>query len=443
MSTSPRAVSAPTPHHDVEALESNVRYYSRAFPTRMRSAQGALICDVEGRELVDFFAGAGALNYGHNHPEMKARVISYLQGNGILHSLDMDTEARAEFLSAFHDTVLRPRQLPYRVQFTGPTGTNCVEAALKLARKVTGRHTIAAFTRAFHGVSLGALAATASAEKRQAIAGSLHDVVRLPFDGYLGGGEAELQWLERMLCGRGAGIEKPAAFIFECVQGEGGLNVASPRWAQRVCELARALGALVIVDEVQTGCGRAGDFFAFEALGIVPDMVCLSKSISGMGIPLAVLLLRPEIDAWAPGEHNGTFRGINLAFVSGRVALDLWRDPAFVALVEQNRVTLRARLAALAAEAGGCAVRGRGTLLGLAFSDPAVALAVQREAFAGGLLMENCGPDDEVCKAMPPLNISPDCLHRGLTILEAAVRTVLGAKRSAVALTAQPKASVR
>lgn len=446
MSHASHALSEPL--SGLDAFESNVRYYSRAFPTRMRSAQGAVIRDVHGRELVDFFAGAGALNYGHNHPEMTAQVIAYLQQNGIVHSLDMDTEARAAFLVALRDVVLAPRHLSYRVQLTGPTGTNCVEAAFKLARKVTGRSTIAAFTRGFHGVSLGALAATASAEKRQAVAGTLHDVVRLPFEGFLGGGESELRWIEAMLTGRGAGVEKPAAFVLECVQGEGGLNVASARWAQRVCELARALGALVIVDEVQTGCGRAGDFFAFEALGIQPDLVCLSKSISGMGIPMALLLLRPELDVWAPGEHNGTFRGINLAFVSGRVGLELWRDAGFVALVEANRRALRARLDAIAAELGAevCAVRGRGTLLGLAFADPELAHAVQREAFAGGLLMENCGPDDEVCKCMPPLNIEPGCLQRGLDILEAATRkAVAGGRRPSVvpvASAAQSKASV-
>jgi diaminobutyrate-2-oxoglutarate transaminase len=229
-----------------------------------------------------------------------------------------------------------------------------------------------------------------------------------------------------MLCGRGAGIDRPAAFVFECVQGEGGLNVASAAWAQRVCELARALGALVIVDEVQTGCGRTGDFFAFEALGIEPDLVCLSKSLSGMGIPLAVLLLRPEHDAWDPGEHSGTFRGVNLAFVSGRTALELWRNPGFTALVEKNRAALGERLAAIAAAAGPgvCAVRGRGLMLGLAFRDPGVAGAARRHAFAGGLVLENCGPDDEVCKVTPPLNIAADDLERGLGILERSIREV-------------------
>jgi diaminobutyrate-2-oxoglutarate transaminase len=424
MHASARTTSGPATHLDAGALESEVRYYSRIFPARIRSASGAIVRDVDGREWVDFFAGACALNYGHNHPELKARVIAYLESNGIVHSLDMDTEARAEFIHGFHEAILAPRRLPYRLQFTGPTGTNCVEAALKLARKVTGRSTIAAFTGAFHGVSLASLAVTASAMPRHALAGSLHDVVRLPFEGFLGDGDAELRWIEAMLCAPGAGIAPPAAFILECVQGEGGLNVATAPWAQRVCQIARSLGALVIVDEVQTGCGRAGDFFAFEALGIEPDMVCLSKSLSGIGIPLAVLLLRAELDVWEPGEHSGTFRGMNLAFVSGSAALDLWRSPDFPALVEQRRATLHERLAAIAADVGPdvCAVRGRGMMLGLGFRDPRVAHTVRQDAFASGLLLENCGPQDEVCKATPPLNIAADSLERGLGILERAVK---------------------
>jgi diaminobutyrate-2-oxoglutarate transaminase len=442
MHASARTAPVHAPRLDTEGLESEVRYYSRIFPARIRSAEGAILRDVHGREWVDFFAGACALNYGHNHPEMKARVIAYLEANGIVHSLDMDTEARSEFIHAFHELVLAPRRLSYRLQFTGPTGTNCVEAALKLARKVTGRSTVAAFTGAFHGVSLGSLAATASADPRHALAGSLHGVVRLPFEGFLGGGDAELRWIEAMLCARGGGIEKPAAFIFECVQGEGGLNVASPAWAQRVCQIARALGALVIVDEVQTGCGRVGDFFAFEALGIEPDMICLSKSLSGMGIPLATLLLRPELDVWAPGEHSGTFRGMNLAFIGGSTALHLWRAPEFTALVEHTRAALRARLAAIAAEAapGACAVRGRGMLIGLEFRDPSVAHAVRQEAVANGLILENCGPNDEVCKTTPPLNIAAESLERGLGIFERAVRTVIGERRRPIESSPLPPA---
>jgi diaminobutyrate-2-oxoglutarate transaminase len=413
-------------------LESDVRVYSRLFPTRFRSAMGALVVDTHGHEYIDFFAGAGALNYGHNHPALTARLIDYISSNGIIHSLDMDTEARAEWLERLHQIVLRPRSLDYLVQFTGPTGTNCVEAALKLARKVTGRSTVVAFTRAFHGVSLGALAATASAGARASFSASLHGVVRMPYDGYLGGGDAELTWLEAMLRGAGSGIEAPAAFIFECVQGEGGLAAATPRWARRICEIARELGALVIVDEIQTGCGRTGDFFGFEALAITPDLVCLSKSLSGIGVPLAVLLLRPELDAWCPGEHNGTFRGVNLAFAAGSEALEVWRAASFQEQLARNAAVLRERLTDVARRAGRgtCVVRGRGMLMGLAFEHAAAAHAARARAFRLGLLLENCGPDDEVCKASPPLNIPADLLHLGLDRLEDAVRFAMEATRA-------------
>lgn len=425
-------------------LESKVRYYSRIFPTRFRSARGALVNDTHGREYVDFFAGAGALNYGHNHPDLVSRVVEYISSNGIVHSLDMDTEARAEWCEAFHSVILGPRNLDYLIQFTGPTGTNAIEAALKLARKVTGRSNVVAFTRAFHGMSLGSLAATAAAGPRSAFSASLNHVIRMPYDGFLDGGESEVRWLERMLQGAGCGIEAPAAFIFECVQGEGGLNVASVQWAHRVCEIARQLGALVIVDEVQTGCGRTGDFFGFERLGIVPDVVCMAKSLSGIGVPMGVVLLRPELDAWSPGEHSGTFRGINLAFVAGSEALNFWRSPAFQQQIESNAARLADGLAVIARDSGRgeCTVRGRGMLVGLAFEGAAIAHAARAHAFEHGLLLENCGPDDEVCKAMPPVNISEEVLDRGLEILDGAIRLAMDERRPGVRATASRRRAV-
>lgn len=428
---------------ELQHLESNARYYARIYPTRFASAKGALVRDVHGREYVDFFAGAGALNYGHNHPDMIGATIRYLRRGGILHSLDMDTEARAEFMAKFERTVLQPRGLEYRMQLTGPTGANCVEAALKLARKLTRRTTVVAFTGAFHGVSLGALAISASAEKRRAFQDTLQHVVRMPYEGYFGQSacvDAEADWLERLLCGSGSGIEPPAAFILETVQAEGGLNVASRRWAQRVAALARALGALLIVDEIQTGCGRVEHFFGFEALGLRPDLICLSKSLSGLGTPCAALLMRPSLDVWEPGEHNGTFRGNNLAFVGGSVALDLWRSQTFLSRVQATQTGLSQRLSALAGTLGNavCELRGRGRLLGLAFREPEHARATRDACFQRGLLIETCGSRDEVCKIAPPLNIRPDHLTRGLDILEECAARVVTDRTGAGSKTKPP-----
>src|SRR5215813_669207 len=183
----------------LEEIESNVRYYSREYPTVFSRGEHSLLFDSQNRRYIDFFCGAGVLNYGHNHPRLKQALIEYIEGDGIIHSLDLYTEAKFRFLEQLRDKVLTPKGLNYKVQFTGPTGTNAVEAALKLARKVTGRHTVVAFTGAFHGVSLGSLAATASARKRHAAGVALHDVIRLPYQGFVGGKvEDDARYVEAM-----------------------------------------------------------------------------------------------------------------------------------------------------------------------------------------------------------------------------------------------------
>jgi diaminobutyrate-2-oxoglutarate transaminase len=309
--------------------ESRVRSYSRKYDVVFEEARGSLVWDTEGREYLDFLAGAGALNYGHNDPDMADALVAHIRGGGITHGLDLFTRPKMEFLEAFEGLILEPRGMDYRVQFTGPTGTNAVEAALKLARKVTGRRNVIAFTNGFHGVSQGALAATGNRDKRMGTTLSLPDVTRLPYDGYLGSVDtADL--LDRMLSDHSSGVDEPAAILLETVQGEGGLNVASRPWLRRIAAIAKTYGALLIVDDIQAGCGRTGSFFSFEGTGVTPDLITMSKSISGFGLPMALLLLKPELDIWKPGEHNGTFRGNAHAFVTARVALEkFWGDRSF------------------------------------------------------------------------------------------------------------------
>lgn len=412
----------------IDRLESEVRSYCRTFPTVFTRAEGAHLFDRDGRRYLDFFVGAGALNYGHNHPVLRQRLIAYLERGGIAHSLDMATEAKIEFLTAFEHRVLRPRDLRYKVMFTGPTGTNAVEAALKLARKVTGRTQVVSFTNAFHGVTLGALAATDNAQKRSAAGVPLGHVLRAPYHGYLGPEVDTLAQLEEMLSDGSSELEKPAAFLVETVQAEGGVNVASIPWLRGLDALARAHGALLVVDDIQVGCGRTGAFFSFEEAGVEPDIVCLSKSLSGFGLPLAIILLRPELDVWQPGEHNGTFRGNNLAFVTATAALEhFWSDDHLADQINDKAAIVRTRLMRVAqAGDGDAVVRGRGLILGLAFSEPAPAERARRAAFEDGLVVETAGPDDQVLKLLPPLTITCDELERGLDILEHAVSTARG-----------------
>lgn len=397
--------------------ESQVRSYSRRYDARFDRALGTLVWDTDGREWIDFLAGAGSLNYGHNDPDMAASLVAHIQRGGIAHGLDLFTGAKREFLETFERLVLFPRGLDHRVQFTGPTGANAVEAALKLARKVTGRRNVVAFTNGFHGVSSGALAATGNAQNRMRGALSLPDVTRLPYDGYTDGLDSAAL-LDQLLSDPSGGVDAPAAVLLETVQGEGGLNVASPRWLRDVAAVAARHGALLVVDDVQAGCGRTGTFFSFESSGVVPDLVALSKSISGFGLPMALLLIRPQWDAWEPGEHNGTFRGNSHAFVTARVALEkFWADDAFARDVARRAGILGNRLARIAELVPGARVKGRGMMQGLDVRDGAVAAEICRRAAAAGMIIESAGPHDEVVKVLAPLTTPDDLLAHGLDVL--------------------------
>ncbi|WP_353828172.1 diaminobutyrate--2-oxoglutarate transaminase [Agromyces sp. SYSU T0242] len=409
--------------------ESEVRGYVRAFPTVFDRASGSTLVDADGREYLDFFAGAGVLNYGHNNPAFTRAIIEYLERDGIIHGLDMATSAKRAFIEAFERLVLAPRGLDHKLQFTGPTGANAVEAALKVARQATGRSNVVAFTNAFHGLSLGSLAATGNSHYREAAGVALGDITRLPFDGYLGAGVDTLDLFEKMLDDPGSGLDLPAAVIVEAVQGEGGINVASPAWLQRLRRITAERGILLVLDEIQAGVGRTGAFFAFEESGIVPDIVTVSKSISGSGLPMSLVLLRPEVDVWKPGAHTGTFRGNNLAFVSARVALETyWADSAFTEGVAAKSALLRAELERIADEYPelGFVVRGRGLMYGIACdADRALAGRISKAAFARGLIIETSGAHDEVLKFLPALTITEDELRHGLAIVRESLAEML------------------
>ena len=405
-----------------ERRESQVRSYCRSLPAIFASAENATMRDSEGREYIDFLAGCSVLNYGHNDPDMKAALIEHISANGIAHGLDMYTETKAAFLQAFERLILQPRGMDYRVMMTGPTGTNAVEAALKLARKVTGRRNVIAFTNGFHGMTLGALAATGNAGKRKGAGGaSLSDITHMPFEGSLGADVDTLKLMETMLSNPSSGIDAPAAFILETVQGEGGLNACSAEWLQGVEKLARAHGALLIIDDIQAGCGRTGHYFSFEEMGVTPDLVTQAKSFSGFGLPFAALLIRPEHDIWKPAEHNGTFRGNTHAFVTGRVALEkFWSDESFAAEVRRKGEALGKGLEAIAAEVPGARLKGRGMMQGIDVGSGDLADRICAACFERGLIIETSGAHGEVVKVLAPLTIPTEQLEAGLDIIRAA-----------------------
>ncbi len=401
--------------------ESEVRSYCRRFDTTFTTAAGSEMVDESGRRYIDFLAGCSALNYGHNDPDMADALVAYVRSGGVTHGLDMATSAKTQFIDDFVELILEPRGLPYRVQFTGPTGANAVEAALKLARKVTGRTEVIAFTNGFHGVTMGALAATGNQRHRMGPSVVLNGVSRALFDGYLGSDVCTAQLLDSLLSDPSSGYDAPAAILLETVQGEGGLNTASTVWLQRIAEVARRHGALLIVDDIQAGCGRTGSFFSFEEAGIVPDIVTLSKSLSGFGLPMSLVLMHPDHDQWLPGEHNGTFRGNNLAFVTASVALrKFWSDHRLTDAVHRKSALIRATLERLAALTGGT-IKGRGMLLGLELASGTLADSICDRCFDDGLIVETSGPRGEVVKVLAPLTTADVLLAEGLAILEAAM----------------------
>lgn len=411
-----------------ENRESEVRSYSRNWPVVFDTAKGATLTTVDGEEYLDFFGGAGALNYGHNDDDMKAALLEYVSRDGITHSLDKYTVAKRAFLQSFEDRILAPRGLDYKVMFPGPTGTNAVESALKLARKVTGREAVLNFTNSFHGMTLGSLSVTGNSMKRAGAGVPLVHATPMPYDNYFGGVTEDFQWMERVLEDSGSGINRPAAVIVETVQGEGGINAARAEWLKALNDLCVRHDILLIVDDVQMGCGRTGEFFSFEFAGIKPDIVTMSKSIGGYGLPLALTLFRPDLDEWTPGEHNGTFRGNNLAFVTARVALEkFWSDDALQRRTLENGAMLREKFAPLVYKyPDRVQLRGRGMAFGIAFpEDEGAAAKVMQRCFDHKMLVETAGPSDEVVKFLAPLTITDEERARGIEICYEAVDHVL------------------
>ncbi|MDD1781002.1 diaminobutyrate--2-oxoglutarate transaminase [Enterovibrio sp. ZSDZ35] len=405
--------------------ESNVKSYCNSFPVVFTSAKGVWLHTEDGNKYIDFLAGAGSLNYGHNNPEFKKALIEYIEKDGITHGLDMHTEAKASFLTALRNHIFTPRNLDYKVQFTGPTGTNAVEAAMKLARKVTGRTNIVTFTNGFHGCTMGALAATGNQHHRGGAGMPLAGTSRIPYEGYAG--VDGLALFETMLNDNSSGFDKPAAVLFEVVQGEGGLNVATNEWLKKLAKICKDNGILTIVDDIQAGCGRTGTFFSFEPSGIKPDMITLSKSIGGYGLPMALVLLKPELDKWSPGEHNGTFRGNNHAFTTATKAIEeYWSDDSFESHIADRSQQVRKVIDKTLKKFPSLFVKakGRGMMQGIECKDGDLASAISQRCFELGMVIETAGPNDEVVKFFCPLTITETELEKGLQIFEKAVENV-------------------
>ncbi|WCR09368.1 diaminobutyrate--2-oxoglutarate transaminase [Paracoccus stylophorae] len=407
--------------------ESEARSYCRSIPAVFTKAQGSILTDEDGREYIDFLAGCSSLNYGHNDPDMKAALIDHISNDGLAHGLDLHTTTKAAFLEAFDRHILTPRGMDHRVMFMGPTGANAVEAAMKIARKKTGRTNIVAFTNGFHGVTMGALAATGNSYHRGGAGMDTHGVTRMPYDRFADGVDgADL--LDRMLSDASGGVDAPAGIMLETIQGEGGLNAASAEFVRKIAKVAHKHGALLIVDDIQAGCGRSGTFFSFDEMGVTPDIVTMAKSISGFGLPLALLLVRPEHDVFGPAEHNGTFRGNTHAFVTGRVAIEkFWSDDAFRTELADKAALIERRLTELADMVPGAYLKGRGLMRGVDVGSGELAGKICARAYENGLIIETSGSEGQVVKVLAPLTTPVETFEKGFDILMQAARDVLEA----------------
>ncbi|MCF3972156.1 diaminobutyrate--2-oxoglutarate transaminase [Paracoccus salsus] len=405
--------------------ESEARSYCRSIPAVFSSARGSIMTSEDGRDYIDFLAGCSSLNYGHNDPDMKAALIEHISADGIAHGLDLHTTTKARFLEAFERHILAPRGMDHRVMFTGPTGANAVEAAMKIARKSTGRTNIIAFTNGFHGVTMGALAATGNSYHRGGAGMDTQGITRMPYDGFAEGVDGAAL-LDQMLSDASGGIDAPAAIMLETIQGEGGLNAASGEFVRKIAEIAKKHGALLIIDDIQAGCGRAGTFFSFEEMGVVPDLVPMAKSIAGFGLPLALVLVRPEHDVFGPAEHNGTFRGNTHAFVTARVAIEkFWADDSFKTELAEKAKLIESRLGELVTMIPGAYLKGRGLMRGVDVGSGELAGKICARAYEKGLIIETSGSEDQVVKVLAALTTPVEIFQKGFDILMESAREIL------------------
>ena len=401
-----------------EKYESEVRSYCRVFTEVLDYAKGSIIKDTNGKEYIDFFCGAGAVNYGHNNNYIKEKVIKYLQDDRIMHALDMYTKAKKDFIEYFEEEILKERNLNYKIQFPGPTGTNAIEAALKLARKVKKRNNIWCLMGCFHGMTLGSLALTSDKESRQGAGVSLENVTHIPAP-YMFKDLDTIDYMQTILDDDHSGIEKPAAIIIETVQAEGGIWVFEKDYLQRLRKLCDDNDILLIVDDVQVGNARTGTFFSFERANIVPDMVTLSKSIGGYGMPFALTLIKPELDIWAPGEHNGTFRGNQLAMVASKAGLEFMKQNHIEEKVRQKGEIVKEFLEKeIKPINSNIEIRGIGLIWGIETHNETIAKKISTDCFKSGLIVERAGRNNSVVKIMPPLTIDEETLLKGLNILK-------------------------
>jgi diaminobutyrate-2-oxoglutarate transaminase len=376
-------------------------------------------------------------------------MIDLINQDAPLHTLDLMTPTKDLFVQTVFSNLPQELRDNAKIQFCSPSGTDAVDAAIKMCKTATGRSSVIAFSGAYHGMGSGPLSMTGNLHAKQKINVSMPDVhffpypysYRCPFG--LGGEkgiDAACAYFERVLTDPESGITKPAAVILEPIQGEGGVIPAPIKFLQTVRRVTEELDIPMIVDEIQCGIGRSGKFFAFEHAGIVPDVILSSKAIGGSQ-PMAVVIYHKKLDLWLPGAHAGTFRGNQLAMAAGTVVMNRVSQPEFLAEVVAKGKIVKDRMEALKKEVSIIGdIRGRGLMIGIEFVDPkgtpdcigslpsagSIATQVQKECFNSNLIMEKGGRFGSVMRCLCALNVSREDLGIMLDILETVIRRVDG-----------------
>ncbi|WP_216364719.1 diaminobutyrate--2-oxoglutarate transaminase family protein [Zafaria cholistanensis] len=420
--------------------ESNARTYPRHLPMAIDEAHGSFVRDMDGNVFIDCLAGAGVLSLGHNHPELIG--IAAEQLGRFTHGLDFPTPAKEAFIEAQLSMLPAALQDRMKIHFCGPTGANAVDAAIKLCKTATGRSDVVSFQGGFHGSSAMGMALTGLVQQKAPVANGMPGVHFFPYT-YCSRCPLGLArdtcssncvaYLENTLRDDLSGMTRPAAVILEMVQGEGGVIPATLEFVQRLRAITRELAIPLIVDEVQTGCGRTGTWFAFEQYGIEPDVIVASKALSGIGTPVAVIIYDRALDKWAPGAHTGTFRGNQLAFAAGAEAVRIVRRDGILEQVQQRGRQIESLLKPLEALPWVREVRGRGMMWGIEFQDPDtgkpggdLAQQVQDEVLRKGLILETGGRGGCVVRLLPPLNTTEDVVEQFCRILVETVGALRG-----------------
>ena len=428
-------------------FESSARSYPRKFPFALKKAKGSWVEDVEGNRYLDFLCGAGTLALGHNDDEVSRAMMDLIASGAPLHTLDLTTPVKDRFVETIFSILPEEMQGNVKIQFCSPSGTDAVDAAIKLCKTATGRGTVIAFNGAYHGMGHGAMALTGNLGAKTPVQNLMPGVQFLPFPnsyrcpfglGGEAGTDAACAYFERVLKDPESGITKPAAVIIEPIQGEGGVVPAPAKFLQTIRRVTRELGIPMIVDEIQCGIGRSGDIFAFQESGIIPDIILMSKAIGGSQ-PMSVVVYDKSLDKWNPGAHAGTFRGNQLAMAAGTVVLRRVSDPAFLSEVRRKGGIIRKALEALKAEVSIIGdVRGRGLMQGIEFINPEgpkdimghpepsgkIAAEVQKRCFENHLVMEKGGRSGSVMRCLCALTVTDDEISTMLDIFSRVVKEI-------------------